>query len=277
MKLMIQAQHINATPDDMLGNGASGRYWFLTGSDDRARRISERFTQVRVKLHPRQHNIYLGTLTGVDGQAIDVGSVSVGMGGSSADIIINELILLGAKRLLRVGTAASLQAPRVKLGDLVIASAAVRDDKASWDYIYKEYPAIASFDYIQAIQQSVKPGVNAHVGIVHSKSSLFAREFDLSLIDGDHQYMRSMTGSGVLATEMECAQLFILASLASARDPEKPVLAGAILAIIGDNKTPFSNDKKLIEQTVNTAIELSLETTRKLARAPYGTAIKLRL
>ncbi|MGQ3891371.1 phosphorylase family protein [Legionella sp. CNM-4043-24] len=266
MNSTSQAHHINALPEDMQGNGSIGRYWFLTGSDERARLISERFQQVRVNKHPRQHNIYLGTLPGPDGELIDVASVSLGMGGPSADIIINELLLLGARRLLRVGTAASLQAPRIKTGDLVIASAAVRDDKASWDYIYREYPAVASLDYLGAIQQSLQEKKSAHIGIVHSKSSLFAREFDYSLVDEHHQYMRSMTAAGVLATEMECAQLFILASLASARNPEKGVSAGAVLAIIGDNLTPFSEDKSLIENTINNAIELSLASTLRLAK-----------
>lgn len=266
----FKPQHINVSNADLQGNASKGRYIFLAGSDERARQISERFNQNRVKPHPRQHNFYLGSLPGLNGP-IDAGAIATGMGGPSADIIINELVLLGARRLLRVGTAASLQSARVKIGDLVIATGAVRDDKSSWDYIYPEYPAVASLEFLIAAgkawhKKKTSPSV-AHFGLVHSKSSLFAREFNLAITQENRHYMDSMREAGVLATEMECAQLFTLSTLLSARDqhahypaPVEPILSGAILAIIGDDKSSFSDNKEETSRVVTAAIELGLET-----------------
>lgn len=279
----IAVQHINADHEDLLGNDNIGRYVFLTGSDQRAHDISTHFNHVVVKKHPRQHNLYLGTLLNQTGD-IEVAAISTGMGGPSADIIINELFLLGAKRMLRVGTAGSLQPERIKAGDIVIATAAVRDDKTSWDYIYKEYPAIASLECVLAAQRAVETlsfNDKTHCGIVHSKSSLFAREMSLSLLENNKHYMNAMHLSGVLATEMECAQLFILSSLLNsqliqaASHDYTPILSGAILAIIGDQK-PFSANKKVREATINNAIELSLETIKQLHvfGAKYSNAKK---
>jgi uridine phosphorylase len=219
--MAIVVQHINATVEDIQGNHGIGRYFFLTGSDGRARQISELFSQRQEKLHPRQHNLYLGQLPGPDGEMVDVAAISSGMGGPSADIIINELAMLGAKRLLRVGTSGTLHPQAICGGDLVVATGAVRDDKASWDYIYPEYPAMASFEYIQAAKQVQAKQLfsdrKVHFGVVHSKSSLFAREYQFSLLKESVDYMDTLRHAGVIASEMECAQFFTLAPILTAR------------------------------------------------------------
>lgn len=83
-------------------------------------------------------------------EVIDVAVISTGMGCASADIIINELYLLGDKRFIRIGTAGSLQPTKIKVGDIVIPTAAVRDEDTSTNYIYREYPAIASLNIVNA-------------------------------------------------------------------------------------------------------------------------------
>jgi uridine phosphorylase len=195
------------------------------------------------------------------------------MGGASADIIISELILLGVKRILRIGTVGSLQTKQVHIGDLVIASAAVRDDKASWDYIYPEFPATASLEYVIAALRAAKKGHQAsqvHCGIVESKSSLYAREMGYSFLPENKSYVASLQKAGVLATEMECAQLFILAQIhnglqnALASSKLQSIQVGAILAIIsGDH--PFSAKEKAVAAAIESDIELGLETTRQIS------------
>lgn len=265
----IEIHHINATHEDFLGNDGIGRYLFLTGSDERARELSAYFSDVELRPHPRQHNLYLGTITNEHHDKIDVGAISTGMGGPSADIIINELIMLGARRLLRIGTAGSMQPDKIRVGSLVIATGAVRDDKASWDYIYKEYPALASMEFLIAVHRARdKNAFNfpVHFGIVHSKSSLYAREYNYSLLEENHSYMRTLRQAGVLASEMECAQLFILSSLMSRHLPQdQAILSGGILAIIGDD-TSFTDNKDDISLTINNALQLGLCTVRELYR-----------
>ncbi|WP_419419329.1 nucleoside phosphorylase [Legionella sp. D16C41] len=265
---LIKPMHINASPTDLAGNNGLGRYIFLTGSEERAKQFSERFAEPVIRAHPRQHNLYLGKLLSSYG-TIEVGAISTGMGGPSADIIINELISLGARRLLRVGTAGSLQPDKIKVGHLVVATGAVRDDKASWDYIYPEYPAVASFEYLIAARQASSSVIDTHpihFGIVHSKSSLYAREFSLSMLQDNDQYMHSLRLAGVLASEMECAQLFILSSLMNAKLNKldsHAILTGCILAVVGD-VTAFSEAEEIITKTINAAIEFSIKTTEEM-------------
>lgn len=262
MNHVTKSNHINASIPDLEGNKGLGRYIFLTGSADRAQQIGERFLNRKVLKHPRQHHLYLGAIDTAEGQ-IDVGVISTGMGGSSADIIINELISLGARRLLRVGTAGSLQPDQIKVGDIVIATGAVRDDKASWDYIYPEYPALASLEYLIAAKRaSIATHTHPYFGIIHSKSSLYAREFNCSMMPDNENYMNSLRASGVLASEMECAQLFILTSLMRAK-LSKDILSGCILAIVGDTSA-FSEDQALIDTTIHQVIDLSFQTTKEL-------------
>jgi uridine phosphorylase len=270
--MAINVQHINATEADIQGNHGVGRYFFLTGSDGRARQISEMFMNRLEKPHPRQHNLYLGQMENEYGERIDVAAIATGMGGPSADIIINELVMLGAKRLLRVGTSGSLLPQHVQIGDLIVATGAVRDDKASWDYIYPEFPAMASFEYVAAAKMvAAKNRIQdkkVHFGVVHSKSSLFAREYQFSLLRDSKDYMDTIREAGVLATEMECAQFFTLAPILTARinktfEPQASILCGAILAIIGD-ESGFASDPQEIVRANERSIRFAIETTMQL-------------
>ena len=75
---------------------------------------------------PRMFNHHRGlwgyTGAGADGEALTI--QATGMGGPSAAIVVHELIELGARRLVRVGTCGAL-APELGLGDLVVVTEAV--------------------------------------------------------------------------------------------------------------------------------------------------------
>jgi DeoD family purine-nucleoside phosphorylase len=81
---------------------------------------------------PRMFNHHRGlwgyTGTAPDGQPLTI--QSTGMGGPSAAIVLTELIALGARRAIRVGTCGALAAG-LALGDLVIAREAICADGAS--------------------------------------------------------------------------------------------------------------------------------------------------
>ena len=125
------APHLLAIgPEHATGNGPLGRIFLLPGSDGRARRIGERFSDLVSVPSDRQHNAYLGLVEGPAGP-VEVGTVATGMGCPSVDIIVTELISLGARLLLRVGTSGSLQPHAVRAGSLVVATAAVRDEGCS--------------------------------------------------------------------------------------------------------------------------------------------------
>src|SRR5438132_8565274 len=81
---------------------------------------------------PRMFNHHRGlwgyTGTAPDGEPLTI--QATGMGGPSAAIVFSELIALGAKRAIRVGTCGAL-APGIELGELIVAREAISADGTS--------------------------------------------------------------------------------------------------------------------------------------------------
>jgi len=76
------------------------------------------------------HNRGLWGYTGTAADGAPLTIQATGIGGPSAAIVLEELIAMGVTRAIRVGTAAALD-PRLALGALVVADAAICDDGAS--------------------------------------------------------------------------------------------------------------------------------------------------
>lgn len=269
----FKPHHINGTAEDMMGNKGIGRYFFLPGSEGRAHEIAQRFENLIVKQHERGHNLYLGQIS-CDDHKIDVATISTGMGCPSTEIILHELYHLGAKRFLRLGTAGSMQPSFVRSGHFVNAHAVVRDEDTTTHYVPTEVPAVASLEFISAILYAAgKLGLAnvLHTGIVHCKSSLYAREFGTGPRSLENRtYIDLMTRYGVLASEMETSALFVQCNLynheirQNADIPTHRVLAGSLLNIITTVEEAFSNLDHAGE-TVKHGIDLAIESVKTLA------------
>lgn len=241
-----QPHHILLDTTDVAGNGGRGRVFLLPGSPTRARLLAQRFDQAELRDNPRGLTAWLGTVT-VDGTRVDVASVATGMGTPSVNIVVTELLDLGARRLLRVGTAGTLQ-DAVAVGDLVVATASVRDESTSDAFLPREFPAVASLDWVDALTRAATAHGHADhtfAGTVHTKDAFYGREFPMGpLAEQNEAYMRALRAAGVLASEMESSHLFILAGLRGAditpvRHPTSRAdvaKAGAVFAIIGSEE-----------------------------------------
>jgi uridine phosphorylase len=254
--------HMNITSQDLQGNGRLGRYILLPGSDGRAEAMAQRLQNVQICSHSRRHNFYKGTW-----QGIDIGVMSSGMGCPSMDIIANELLHQGARRIIRVGTAGSLQPQRLRIGSLVVPTAAVRDEGTSRHYLDGSIPVLSSLEFLDAVRRAAveqKLEDKVFLGLTHTKDSLYAREFGEGPLQADHaRYMQHLHAAGVLASEMECAQLFTLTQVWNQKllqtEPDRPLVrSGAILAIIGDDQ-PFA-DGAIVKTTIERAIDLGFAT-----------------
>lgn len=273
-KSVFKPHHINVSPEDLAGNQGIGRYILLPGSDGRAKEIAEHFNNVLVKTHPRGHHLYLGDIENA-GTSIKVATISSGMGCPSMEIILHELFHLGAKRFLRVGTAGSLQPKTIKFGDMINASASIRDEGTTVDYVPLSIPAISSYEFTSHILSSAHAlGLKnqVHTGIVHCKSSFYARQFGVGpLGDENREYIKLLTQCGVLATEMETATLFIQSHLYDHQLKQQGkgllhrVLAGAILGIIGVSPSEFATTDQT-KTTIDNLISLALETIKTLGK-----------
>jgi DeoD family purine-nucleoside phosphorylase len=137
------------------------------------------------------------------------------MGCPSAAIVIEELVQLGVKRLLRVGTCGGLQ-PDMKLGDLIVAISAIAADSTATHLVDEPHVPTADWELVHAAVHAAKElGKPVRVGPIVS-SDLFYNP------DGG-QYQR-WSDRGVLAVEMEAAVLFTLGAL-------RKVKAGCLLTV----------------------------------------------
>ncbi len=99
----------------------------LPGDPGRALALAQSLLQ-----QPRMFNHHRGLwgYTGAAPDGLPLTIQSTGMGGPSAAIVLTELIALGARRAIRVGTCGAL-ADGLELGDLVIAREAICADGTS--------------------------------------------------------------------------------------------------------------------------------------------------
>lgn len=142
---------------------------------------------------------------------------STGIGGPSTAIAVEELAKIGVKTFIRVGTTGAIQ-NRLKIGDVVITTGAVRLDGASKDYAPVEYPAVADHNVVSAlIEGARKSGISYHVGITASSDTFYPGEERNDTYSG--YVLRRLRGStdewsslNVLNFEMEAATLFTMTS-----------------------------------------------------------------
>lgn len=207
--------------------GDIGRYVILPGDPGRVPKIAAKLDNARMIACNREYTTYTGVLDGVP-----VSVCSTGIGGPSAAIAVEELIKCGADTFIRVGTSGGINL-KVVGGDLLIASAAVRSEGTSYEYIPDGYPAVADFDVISALRDSAEElssdedGSRYHVGVVHSKDNFYG-EIDPSGTGVAAKLNAAWEGyvkCGCLTSEMEAAAIFSVALLRGVR-------AGAVLTAL---------------------------------------------
>ncbi len=213
--------HIKTIPEEV------GRYVILPGDPGRVPKIAKLLDNPIQVASNREYNVYTGVL---DGEKVTV--CSTGIGGPSAAIAVEELVKCGADTFIRIGTSGGMDL-KVSGGDLCIASAAVRGEGTTAEYLPIDYPAVADFEVVSALAKSAEQlstseiGKQYHVGVVHSKDSFYGEvEPDDSPMSADiKQRWDSYLKCGCLTSEMECAAVFAVSAA-------RKVRAGAVLTAL---------------------------------------------
>src|SRR5437870_2401050 len=198
--------HIRAEPGDYADAV------LLPGDPVRAKYIAETYLEsVEQRNAERGLLGYTGTY-----KSKPVSVQGTGMGCPGATIVFEELVQLGCKKLIRVGTCGGLQAHHA-LGDLIVALSAVPADSTAMHLVANEpHCPTASWNLIhEAVHLAKHSDQDLHVGPIVS-SDLFYNP------DGG-QYER-WSARGVLAVEMEAAVLFTLGAI-------RGVQAGCLLTV----------------------------------------------
>ncbi|MCL2037272.1 MAG: uridine phosphorylase [Oscillospiraceae bacterium] len=236
-----------------------GKYVIMPGDPGRVAKIAERLDNPKHIATNREYVTYTGSLNGVP-----VSVTSTGIGGPSAAIAIEELIRCGCHTFIRVGTSGGMNR-KVTGGDLVIASAAIRGDGTSAEYLTPDYPAVADFDVVTAISTAAKKlstteeGNTYHVGVVQSKDSFYGEIEPENMPIAPHLVNRwnAYVKSGCLASEMEAATLFAVTLVRGVR-------AGAVLTALWNVERSKAGMPDKVCKSSARAIECAVEAIRQL-------------
>lgn len=244
--------HIGLSREDIRG----AKYAILPGDPGRVSKIAE-YLKNPVKIgENREYTSYIGELAGEN-----VLVISTGMGGPSTAICVEELAQIGIKNLIRVGTCGGMQL-EVCAGDIVIAQAAIRQEGTSKEYVPIEYPAVANFELVSALRDAARAlGYPNHTGVVQCKDSFY----------GQHSPERMPVSyelenkwdawilAGALASEMETASLYIVASVLKLR-------AAAVLSVIWNQEREKAGLPQETNLDVNREIKVVVQAIENLIK-----------
>lgn len=185
------------------------------------------------------------TITGVyHGKPVTM--CSHGVGASGASVCFQDLFRAGVKNVIRAGTCGAMQS-FIEDGDMVIGTAAVRQDGTSQYFVPPEFPAFADRKVIDALEESgLSHNAKLHSGMVLTKAN-FAPEL---LPDDNKLWARA----GVLAIEMELAVLLVLASL-------KNITAGGIFVSDGNVfiEKKYDPHRTVVKEGVEKMLSIALD------------------
>jgi uridine phosphorylase len=240
--------------------GDIGRYVFLPGDPGRCDLIAAHFNDPALVSSHREYRTFTGTLLGEP-----VSVTSTGIGGPSTAIAVEELAQLGADTFIRVGTAGGMQV-HLRVGDIVIGSAAIRDEGTSRQYMPLAFPAVADFEVTWALREAAQQLKEVyHLGVVQSKDSFYGQHCPERMPTRDKlvYHWEAWIQGGALCSEMEAAPLFVVASILKKR-------AGCITVVAGNQlrNDQASDEGYSLTPLIETAVHaLKLLIVRDRAQA----------
>ncbi len=239
-----------------VAKGEVGRYVLLPGDPKRSAKIASYFDDAKLVADSREFVTWTGTLDGVP-----VSVTSTGIGGPSASIAMEELVMCGADTFLRVGTCGGMQ-EEVLSGDIVIANGAIRMEGTSKEYAPIEYPAVASYDVLSAfIEGAKKIGARYHVGVVECKDSFYGQHSPEKMpVSYELQNKwQAWLRMGCLASEMESAALFTVGSFLRVR-------TGSCFLVVANQEREAKGLENPVVHDMDLPIRAAVEAVRVLIK-----------
>jgi uridine phosphorylase len=188
----------------------------LSGEPERSHYIATTYCQdVQLLSKYRGLNSYLGYLP--NGKSLLV--ATSGMGAPSLSIVVNELVQLDIKKIIRIGTCGSIQ-PQIEVGSIVISQGALCRQGAALDIAPVEYPAVADpFLTVALVESARRLNIPYHLGITASVDTFFEGQerIDSSANPYLQPWLTGITETyrrlNILNYEMEAGTLFKMAGV----------------------------------------------------------------
>lgn len=240
---MERFYHIGFGKDDLGPNPPTVA--ILSGDPDRATLIAQtKLTDSKILSEHRGLNSYVGLLP----NGRPVLSATSGMGAPSMSIVVNELIQVGIRTVIRVGTCGSIQ-EHVLPGQVAISKSALCRQGAANDIAPPEYPASADpFVTVALVEAAKRLGIECALGITASVDTFYeGQERTGSANPHLMRWLQGITDEyrnlGVINYEMEAGTLFKMGNvygfaaacvcgvIAQRTKAEKPVLEAKATAV----------------------------------------------
>ncbi|HHW93882.1 MAG TPA: nucleoside phosphorylase [Clostridiaceae bacterium] len=184
-----------------LSRGDVGEYVLLPGDPARSDRAAKFLDDAILICDNREYRTFTGFYKGVR-----MSVMSTGMGCPSAAIGAEELINIGAKVLIRIGSSAAL-ADNIKVGDLIISTGAMKNEGTSKFFVPDSFPCIPDFDLTALLLKTAREMAEGqefkvHYGIGSTDDSFYGET---------PEYIERVHSYGCINLEMEASGIFTTA------------------------------------------------------------------
>ncbi len=220
---------------DSLGSVA-----LIPGPKERTRMLVNALENPEKSFSFLDYEMYTGTRNGK--------RVTVGNGGRyAADTAITTELLCagGVQSLIRIGSCGSLNS-KVKIGDLVVVTGAVRGEGTTPYYVPRSFSTVADLEIVGALKKAAKSlKARVHLGWVYTTDALFRETPEL---------LEELNQQGIVAIDMVTSAFLTVAQVCNKK-------AGAILAVSDEclnGKFGFRHPRFLA--TENKMIEVALKS-----------------
>jgi uridine phosphorylase len=243
--------HLGFGTDDLDGGTTIA---LLSGDPSRSELIAtEHLAGTRELSRHRGLDAFAATLPG----GAPVVCATSGMGAPSMSIVVNELVQVGIRTIIRIGTSGSIQ-DHVRIGSVVIGSGALTNQGAALDIAPAEFPAVADPFLVVALAEAAQRlGIDHHVGVMASTDTFYEGQ-ERSASSANPHLLRRLRGMideyhdlGVVNFEMEAGTLFKMGAVYG-------FAAGAVVAIIAQRNEAEAPDVEAIDAAVGNAIAVAI-------------------
>lgn len=199
--------HIKCKPGDV------AETVLLVGDPDRIALVTKYWDEAKNVANNRGLPVWTGKYKGHP-----ISIASTGMGAPSAAIVIEELINIGAKKFIRIGTCGALK-KEINPGDLIIPTAALRAEGTTKEYEENDDLTFADQELAALLQSSAKEKEFVYWTGVNRTHDAFYEPVENMIKCGkmfEKRYAKE-SGLSLVSSEMECSAVFFLAALRGVR------------------------------------------------------------
>jgi len=229
-----------------LSEGDVGEYVLLPGDPFRTDIVAQYLDDVELVGHKRAHKTYTGFYKG-----IKMSVTSTGMGCPSAAMVLEELANIGGRVFLRLGTSAGLK-PDVKVGDILVTIASMKNEGTSRMYVPEVFPAVADIDLTSILiktAREISEGTDhaVHAGLTATDDAFYAET---------PEWVERLVGLGLTNIEMESSAIFTICH-------KRQLRGGCICACSANLNTEevyFGKKNEKLPAAIEMETKIALET-----------------